>query len=405
MCVEDNDHTRALRDQLADELVSAKCIRSSSVENAFRKVPRHLFLEDTDIAEAYTNSPIVTKYEGTRPVSSSSQPSLMADMLEALDVRKGMRVLEIGAGTGYNAALIAELTQNPQNVYSIDIQEDIVDQCRANLLKAGYSDVHVLLGDGGYGHPPAAPYDRIIVACQPWDVPPAWIDQLKEGGVSVMPLSIEPVYPSMMIPKFVKREGCLVSEGTVGGSFMWMQGDFRRLGGGYRIVVIDPADHTGHLPSQETSFYIGCKDVDPNAKASIQCVFDSWKRKGNIDFASWQEERGFLLLMVLEGVCNLRAWSKSSEHGFEGKGVGILDIDAGSVALVTGEKGDIVVYGNDAAMEMLSNLISRWEVMRRPGVMDFQIRIHPLNHCIALKSGEWLVQKPSVQIVLSLASR
>jgi len=145
MCMEDSRHTRALRNQLVDKLVSAKCIRSLDVEHAFRKVPRHFFLRNTDISEIYTNKPIPTKFEDKRAVSSSSQPSLMADMLEALDLSKGMRVLEIGAGTGYNAALMAELTQDPGNIYSIDIQEDIVEQCQANLSGAGYPDIHVIL--------------------------------------------------------------------------------------------------------------------------------------------------------------------------------------------------------------------------------------------------------------------
>ncbi len=405
MDIQDNKQTKALRDQLVDELVSTKCIRSLDVERAFRKVPRHFFLRDTEVAEVYTNKAIVTKFEDKRPVSSSSQPSLMADMLEALDIRKGMRVLEIGAGTGYNAALMAELTHAPGNVYSVDIQEDIVEQCQANLSEAGYPDIHVIHGDGGYGYAPAAPYDRIIVACQAWDIPPAWVEQLEKGGVILIPLSIEKGRRTMMIPRFVKSESCLISESAVTGGFMWMEGDFSLPEGLGTVVVIDPVDYTGHRPIQEASFWIVSRDASPDIGASIRCLFHSWEGEGSVDFGSWLEEHGFLLMLTLEGVNNLEASSKTSEHGFEGTGKGVLDIDAGSAALVAGGKGDIIVYGSDAAMETLSGVISRWEAMGRPGLLDFQVMVYPLDYSVTLQLDEWLVQKPSAQIVLSPVDR
>ncbi len=211
----------------------------------------------------------------------------------------------------------------------------------------------------------------------------------------------------MMIPKFVKREGHLVSEAIVSGGFIHIQGDFSFSAAHPldTIVVVNPADHTGHL--QTADFYISAPQdmVDLIGKAGIQRLFDSWERKDSMNFGSWQEEYGFLLMLALEGVSNLRAWSKSSDYGFEGTGRGVLDANAGSAALVVSGKGNIVVYGSDAAMETLSGVISRWEAMDRPGLLDFQVRIYPLDYSVVLEPDAWLIQKPSAQIVLSSVSQ
>src|SRR2546425_11884958 len=103
-------------------------------------------------------------------VSSSSQPEIMATMLEQLGLEPGLRVLEIGAGTGYNAALMAHVVGETGTLTSMDIDDDIVDGARAHLDAAGQSRVRVVLGEGGLGYPAGAPYDRIILTVGAWDV-------------------------------------------------------------------------------------------------------------------------------------------------------------------------------------------------------------------------------------------
>jgi len=179
----------ALRTQLADKLRDDGTIRTARIEQAFRTVPRHLFLPDIPIADAYADQVVVTKRDDHgAALVSASQPTVIAIMLEQLDARPSHRVLEIGAGTGYNAALLYELVGPHGQVTTIDIDPEAAQQARTRLEAAGYPDVHVRTGDGALGDATRAPYDRIIVTAGAWDLPPAWWNQLADDGRLVVPL-------------------------------------------------------------------------------------------------------------------------------------------------------------------------------------------------------------------------
>jgi protein-L-isoaspartate(D-aspartate) O-methyltransferase len=181
---------RSLRQQLVDQMKSDGHIAFRSIEAAFRAVPRHLFLPDTPLEEVYRDQAIATKSLRERVVSSSSQPTMMAIMLRQLELRPGLRVLEIGAGTGYNAALMAHIVGKQGQVVTIDIDEDIVESARAHLQSAGYGHVQVHCTDGFAGYADAAPYDRIILTVNAADIAPAWREQLKPDGRLLLPLSL-----------------------------------------------------------------------------------------------------------------------------------------------------------------------------------------------------------------------
>ncbi|MGW5557052.1 methyltransferase, FxLD system [Micromonospora sp. NPDC003944] len=180
-----------LREQLVSALKQRGHVRSASIEQAFRRVPREQFLPGVDVATVYTRRQIVTKRDPSgAALSSASSPSLVADMLEQLDPHPGHRVLEIGAATGINAALLTELTTPSGKVVTIELDQDLADGARANLARAGYDTVDVIHGDGALGHPDAAPYDRIIVTAGAWDISTAWWDQLANHGRIVVPLRV-----------------------------------------------------------------------------------------------------------------------------------------------------------------------------------------------------------------------
>ena len=179
-----------LHSALVDRLLGLGVLTQPAVEAAFRAVPRHLFLPDFPISEVYRDEAIATKMEDGRAISSSSQPAIMAIMLEQLNALPGQRVLEIGAGTGYNAALLGRLVGPSGQVVTVDIDDDIAVAARAHLAAAGSDNVQVICGDGGHGYGPAAPYDRIILTVGAWDVTPAWYDQLGPGGRLVLPLRV-----------------------------------------------------------------------------------------------------------------------------------------------------------------------------------------------------------------------
>ncbi|MDT3396326.1 methyltransferase, FxLD system [Streptomyces sp. B1866] len=211
-----------LVDKLIAQLTELGALRSGEVEAAIRAVPRHLFVPDVPLAQAYAaeDAPVVKRDEHGVVISSVSAVRVQAMMLEQAEVRPGMRVLEIGSG-GYNAALIAELVGEGGQVTTIDIDRDVIDRARRLLSETGYERVTALVADGEEGEPGRAPYDRIIVTVGAWDIPPAWTNQLAEGGRIVVPLRVRGLTRSVA---FERRGGRLVSREYELCGFVPMQG-------------------------------------------------------------------------------------------------------------------------------------------------------------------------------------
>ncbi|MBP1910947.1 protein-L-isoaspartate(D-aspartate) O-methyltransferase [Thermococcus stetteri] len=164
-----------------ENLVREGIIKSDAVKRAFLKYPRYLFVEDRYKKYAHIDEPL--------PIPAGqtiSAPHMVAIMLELADLKPGMNVLEIGTGSGWNAALIAELVRN--DVYTVERIPELVEFARKNLKRAGVNNVHVILGDGTKGFPPKAPYDRIVVTAGAPDIPKPLIEQLKPGGKLIIPV-------------------------------------------------------------------------------------------------------------------------------------------------------------------------------------------------------------------------
>lgn len=178
-----------LRASMVDHIVKAGRARSGPVEAAMRTVPRHRFVPAADIEDAYANIAVITKRgpDGAA-LSCATVPTVVALMLDQLDVRPGDRILEIGAGTGYNAALLAELAGKSGEVTTVDIDAEVAAQARQVLDATGYRDVRVITRDGALGAQEHAPYDRIIFTVGAWDLPPAFWSQLAPDGRLVVPL-------------------------------------------------------------------------------------------------------------------------------------------------------------------------------------------------------------------------
>ncbi|EFH85687.1 methyltransferase domain-containing protein [Ktedonobacter racemifer] len=214
---------------------------SPSVAEAFLTVPRHPFLSHYYVHRAgtrewtryerkesrewyehiYKDQPLVTRVdEYGRTLSSSSQPSVMARMLDVLDVQAGMKVLEVGTGTGYNAALLAQLTKDPRFITTIDIDSTALEEARQALKEVGNEDgMTIATGDGSAGYHQNAPYDRIVVTASSPHVPLAWMQQLKPQGILVCVL--QPRYaPLGGILKAQKQEEGLKGQIVGPASFM-----------------------------------------------------------------------------------------------------------------------------------------------------------------------------------------
>lgn len=213
----------ALQRALVEHLKQEGHLRSPLVEAAFQTVPRHLFLPQVPLEEAYEDEAIPTKKLDGKAISSSSQPAIMAIMLEQLGLAPGQRVLEIGAGTGYNAALMAHMVGPAGQVIALDIEEDIVQAAQKHLTAAGVSNVRVVCADGGYGWPEAAPYDRLILTVGARDILPTWREQLKPDARLVLPLAL----PGMQLSAaFLSAPDHLVSISLVDCGFMMLRGEW-----------------------------------------------------------------------------------------------------------------------------------------------------------------------------------
>src|SRR5262249_35234261 len=191
MTQDERAHTRTL----VDRLVAAEELADPAWREAFLAVPRHLFVPGHDLTEAYADEALVTQTRTAHadggssvelPTSSASAPSVVAAMLDRLNVSDGMRVLEIGTGTGYNPALLAHRLGGDR-VSSVDLDPDLIDAAERAIVSAGYR-VRLHAGDGYEGLAEAAPFDRIIATCAITHVPPRWIHQLTPGGRIVAPL-------------------------------------------------------------------------------------------------------------------------------------------------------------------------------------------------------------------------
>lgn len=198
-------------------------LTDAAVRKAFLAVPRERFVAEAaarDGLEAvYRNQVILTtRDERGMYTSSSSQPSMMALMLERLELCEGQRVLEVGAGTGYNGALLAELVGPGGSVVSVELEPATARGARRAL--AGFAPVKVVGGDGRQGFGRGAPYDRIIVTASGADVPSALFEQLVEGGLLELPLWIDRAGQTQAIVTFRKQEGRLRSVAVLFGGFM-----------------------------------------------------------------------------------------------------------------------------------------------------------------------------------------
>ncbi len=177
----DDSFARARQRMVAEQLAApGRDITNARVLTAMGKVPRHEFVPERLRAKAYENRPLPIGHGQT-----ISQPYIVAFMTEQLEPRPADRVLEIGTGSGYQAAVLAELVEK---VYTIEIIEDLAKRAATDLQRLGYTNVYVRAGDGYKGWPEAAPFDAIIVTCAPEKVPQPLIDQLKDGGRMIIPV-------------------------------------------------------------------------------------------------------------------------------------------------------------------------------------------------------------------------
>ena len=208
-----------LREALVDSLVRRGYVVSTAVEEAMRRVPREEFVLERLRNDAYVDTPLPIGVGQT-----ISAPHMVAIMVEKLDLRPGQKVLEIGSGSGYHAAVVAEMVMPDGHVYTIERIGSLAQFAESNLKRTGYSDVvTVVMGDGSKGLMEQAPFDRIFVACSAPDVPTPLREQLADGGKMLVPVGGR-MYQDLMC---VERKGGQFSKRNYGGCvFVPLIGEF-----------------------------------------------------------------------------------------------------------------------------------------------------------------------------------
>ncbi|MDN5358432.1 MAG: protein-L-isoaspartate(D-aspartate) O-methyltransferase [Candidatus Diapherotrites archaeon] len=184
---------------------------------AFSRVPRELFVPPDYRHLAYEDTALPTKNNQT-----ISQPSVIAEMLRLAELHRGLRVLEIGTGTGYTAALTYEITRAP--VVTVEYDPELCAEARERLRALGYTEVKVVCGDGGKGYPPGAPYDRVIIHAAVPKIPEPLVEQTREGGIIVAPVGS---LHTQFLEKYVKMGDHLVlAERSMPVVFVPLRGEY-----------------------------------------------------------------------------------------------------------------------------------------------------------------------------------
>jgi protein-L-isoaspartate(D-aspartate) O-methyltransferase len=420
-----------LRHQLVDQLKAHDVLHSEALEQALRRVPREYFLPDiarrAGLESIYADEAIITRRSSQgKPISSSSAPSMMAIMLEQLDLRPGLRVLEIGAGTGYNAALLAELVGDPRAIVTIDIEPDVVEQARRNLASAGYPEVAVLCGDGANGAPDYAPFDRIELTVAADDIAPAWINQLAPGGRLVLPLEMHPYQRGQISLALLKHEAYLESVAATHAFFIPLRGDQAMTSERSAPLSVVITQETGHY--RELNLYGAplttsaeiCRDTlhllsGPYETHHLHLDGSARSLLAYLELRYGEEEAVY-------------AWSGDRIWGFEGLAGGILYHPAREqssrrplpplsgrfnnqpgLALVRAATsspddaglGQAMVYGNHHALRRLQNIAREWQRLNCPDLSALRVRVYPQGSAPAPARDEWLITKHSAQLLLS----
>jgi protein-L-isoaspartate(D-aspartate) O-methyltransferase len=206
------------RQAMVEEQVASRGVRDPAVLQALRSVPRHLFVPPAWRGEAYEDYPL--------PIGDGqtiSQPYIVGLMTQSLKLRKGEKVLEVGTGSGYQAAVLSLLVGE---VFTVEISENLARRAAETLKRLGYANVRVRCGDGFFGWPEAAPFDAVIVTCAVDHIPPPLLEQLREGGRLILPLGNARTFQTLTL--VTKKNGRAVVRKIIDVRFVPMTGEAQK---------------------------------------------------------------------------------------------------------------------------------------------------------------------------------
>jgi protein-L-isoaspartate(D-aspartate) O-methyltransferase len=362
-----------LRRRLVRELEQKGLLRDRRVRDAFLTVPRELFVPDHaeshGLEAVYRDEAILTKMtEAGQGLSSSSQPGIMAEMLDELRLERGQRVLEIGAGTGYNAALLAHVVGEEGRVVSVELDPDTARSARRALRD---TRVKVVTGDGREGHAAGASYDRIIVTASADEVPRAWLDQLAVGGLLEVPLRLRRSAGLQLIPTFRRENGRLRSASVICGGFMPLRAAPQDRSPYWPMLNVTRSSG----PDTTTLISLGgelLRSLSPRAARRLTAAICSPPASRRLRIRAQAKS-----LSVYLTLCGPARRLVGAFDGREFLG-GLVGRGASGIALLSGwpTTSRMLVYGEPGAADELESLVGEWDELGRPGESELDLSVH-----------------------------
>ena len=363
------------------ELKAGGYVRTARIEAAFQTVPRHAFLPNVPLRDAYDDRSYPTKISDGVAISSSSQPAIMAEMLEHVNPRPGERILEIGAGTGYNAALLAHLVGRTGSVTTVDIDEDIVAGARTHLSAASHPEVHVRCGEGTAGDAARAPFDAIIATVAIGDIPLPWIEQLARGGRLIAPLALGLVQRVVLLES---TDDGLQSNAIIGGEFMTLRGHSAAAHFGSMATLGDAAvrmrtrgDRAANAAALRSALAGPSVDCAVSVALSIDDLwesFDLWLSLHEPAFCRLTAQGDAARSGV---VPDASGRARASSYGLAAT-FGVCEESGLAVFALTPDGIDIRSFGDaSVCRERLERALRSWHDAGRPNNGDLTIRVTP----------------------------
>jgi protein-L-isoaspartate(D-aspartate) O-methyltransferase len=372
---------------------------SEATQKAYLETPRHQFVrryrqwgvkEWSEANEANLEEHLATLYSDRALVlfgdddnevpSTISQPSFVLRMLDMLQLERGQKVFELGAGSGWNAALMGNLVAPDGCVYSLELIPEVAQRADATMKELGIKNVNVIEGDGGEGYAAGAPYDRAIFTAGAYDLPHPFFEQIKEGGLFLVVIKSEGGGDTLVLLR--KEPDHFESIDSMACGFVQMKGK-------YQLDSLKP------IPLEDLPEWPDLKDKLIHTRPFW------WGGKGKEDFP-WRTLGVRSYLGITEPT--FRAFKMKRPEGQirERHYFGLWDQEQKSLVIA---KDDLLLtYGNPTAEERLLNALERWIKLGMPSAASFALKIYPVDFTLTANENEWIVKRQESQFLWSLKS-
>ena len=370
---------------------------SEAAQEAYLRTPRHEFVRryrlwgvkewsevneenlEHHLATLYSDRALVLFGDDDEDVPSTiSQPSFVLRMLDMLQLEPGQKVFELGAGSGWNAALMGHLVAPEGCVYSLELIPEVARAATATMERLGITNVNVIQGDGGEGYMPGATYDRAIFTAGAFDLPHPFFEQIKEGGLLLVVIKSEGGGDTLFL---------LRKEQDHFESLEGMPCGFVQMKGKYQLESLKPVPHEA-LP--------GWPELEGRL---VQTRPFWWGGKGKWDFP-WRTLGIRSFLGITEP--SFRAFKREKQEGQlrEEHYFGLWDEEQKS--LVIARNDSLLSYGSLLAEERLLKAVEGWVNLGMPGASSFALKIYPVDFPLTANEHEWIVKRKESQFLWSL---